>query len=203
MLPTPFDRGKRSRSRFVTLLAAGLLGAALCGPARADDPKKQAPNLPDTPAGKQFAAWLKAHNSGDREALGRFVTATYAKSALKRDAVERRLAALRMIYDDNRELVLKKVERSADHEVEALVQSPLTESWLLVGLKLEAEAPHGITEVSIRFTEPPKEASPGGKLSDAEIAQRLEAYLDKMAAADLFSGAVVVARDGKALFGKA
>src|SRR5262249_27875103 len=67
----------------------------------------------------------------------------------------------------------------------------------------EKDAPHGITETRILFTDAPADKAERGKLTDAEIAQRVEAYVDKMAAADLFSGTVLLAHDGKPFFTKA
>jgi CubicO group peptidase (beta-lactamase class C family) len=40
-------------------------------------------------------------------------------------------------------------------------------------------------------------------MSDAQIAEKLDAYVKKLAAADVFSGAVLVARDGKVVYRKA
>lgn len=47
------------------------------------------------------------------------------------------------------------------------------------------------------------EAIANRKMSDAEIAQNLEAYIEKRVAADKFSGAVLVAKDGVLIFKKA
>src|SRR5262249_54365862 len=69
--------------------------------------------------------------------------------------------------------------------------------------KVEDRAPHGITDERVQFIPAPEDAAPRGPLSDAEMVRKLEAYLDKLAAADLFSGSVLVARDGKPLFTKA
>jgi CubicO group peptidase (beta-lactamase class C family) len=159
--------------------------------------------IPDTPAGKQLAAWLEVYNSGDKEKQRQFIASQYAAAALKKDSVGRRLGGFQMVYYDNRKVVLAKIERSTDQEIEALVRSPLTESWLRISLKVEKDAPHGITETRITFTDAPVDKSEHGKLTDAEIAQRVEAYVGKMAAADLFSGTVLLARDGKPFLTKA
>src|SRR5262249_51688178 len=81
--------------------------------------------------------------------------------------------------------------------------SPLIDSWLRLSLKVEKEGEHGITQCDIHFTEPPADHRAHGKLTDAEIARALEAYVDRMASADLFSGTVLVTRDGKPLFSRA
>ena len=108
-----------------------------------------------------------------------------------------------MIYHDNRTLELVNIEKATDHEIEAIVHSPLTESWLRVSLKVERDAPHGITEMRIQFTDAPTDKAEHGKLTDTEIARRVGAYVDRLTAADLFSGKVLLARDGKPFYTKA
>lgn len=183
-----------SRPFMFFAFTAIVLGHCFTGFGRAAE---DAVKIPDTLAGKQFAAWLRTYNSGDKETLRQFVTSHYSKAALKKNPLEQRLGALQMVYHDNHKLEVAKIERAADHEIEVLVRSPLTESWLHVSLKVEKDAPHGIIEARIMFTDAPADKAERGKLSDPEIAQRIEAYVDKMAAADLFSGTVLVARDGK------
>ena len=61
--------------------AVALVGVCLCSSGRAS-PK--AANMPDTPAGKQLAAWLEAYNSGDKQMQRKFIASHYAAAALKK-----------------------------------------------------------------------------------------------------------------------
>src|SRR5689334_22461227 len=102
----------------LALLAGGLVGGS--GPARAGEP----PALPETPAGKQLAAWLRAYNSGEVDVVRRFVTDRYARSALgQKDAVARRLEVFNRVYAANGPLEVVRVEKSAGREVTALTRS--------------------------------------------------------------------------------
>src|SRR5262249_29950510 len=134
---TPVDRTQqkepamsRPSCRFAS--AVTLFGVFLACPGLAAE---DAVKIPDTPAGKQLAAWLKAYNSGDQETQRQFVTRHFAAAALKKDSVERRLNGFQMVYHDNRTLELVKIEKATDHDIEAIVRSKLTESWLRVSLK--------------------------------------------------------------------
>jgi CubicO group peptidase (beta-lactamase class C family) len=179
------------------LFAGGLVGGS--GPARAGEE----PALPETPAGKQLAAWLRAYNSGEVDVVRRFVTDRYARSALgQKDAVARRLEVFNRVYAANGPLEVVRVEKSADRELTALTRSRAADSWLRLTAFVEADPPHAITRVGIEFTDGPPE--PGrGKLGDAQIVKELEAFLDKLAGAGLFSGTVLLARDGKPLVRRA
>src|SRR5262249_62102125 len=127
-----------SRPLFPFIFTLALFGVCFAGASRAAE---DAVKIPDTPAGKQLAAWLEAYNSGDKQTQRKFIASHYAAAALKKDPVERRLGGFQMVYYDNRKLIMAKIERSTDHEIEALLQSPLTESWLRISLKVGKDAP--------------------------------------------------------------
>src|SRR5215470_17845548 len=110
----------RPTVRALAAVAVLAVLASVSRPARAEEPAKP----PDTPAGKQLAAWLKAYNSGQADVARRFIREHFAKSALEgKGAEDRHLDAFIMVYGDNRRLELVRIEKSADHEVVALVHS--------------------------------------------------------------------------------
>ncbi len=173
--------------------AAGRLQARASGQA----------TLPDSPAGKGLAGWLKAYNSGRVEVVREFVASRYArKGADRKDSDERRVEVFNRVYGANGPLELVRVEKETRLEIAALTHAPLAESWLRLTARVEASAPHALLRVAI---EPADEPRPNctGKLDDQEIARQLDAYLDRLAGADLFSGAVLFARNGKPIYGKA
>ena len=96
---------------------------------------------------------------------------------------------------------LARFERSSAHELVALARFPVTESWLRVSVKVAPEPPHTVTEWTVASH--PPDPDNAKRLSDEEIAARAEAYLAKLVAADLFSGSVVVAHDGKPILRRA
>ncbi|MEE8169821.1 MAG: serine hydrolase, partial [Phycisphaerae bacterium] len=65
--------------------------------------------------------------------------------------------------------------------------------------RLEDQPPHRYVEINFE----PSEQGSAGSVTDAEMATRLGKFMDKAAKQDRFSGAVLVARDGKPLFQKA
>ncbi|HEX2033042.1 MAG TPA: serine hydrolase domain-containing protein, partial [Chloroflexota bacterium] len=91
------------------------------------------------------------------------------------------------------QLELRRLLESTAEHLAALLQSPLTEQWL----RLEIDGPAGIR---LQPSAPPAEERTGEPLSDEAIARELERYLHRLVEADVFSGAVLVARDGVPLF---
>jgi CubicO group peptidase (beta-lactamase class C family) len=159
--------------------------------------------LPDTPAGRQLSAWLRAFHTGEADALRRFMTEQFAASAAQQGPPEERAIRGAALYRDTRGFAIRRVERSSDTEIALLVETKLTEEWFRLELQVEPAAPHRITNFSVRPAMRPLDAGPQEKPSDREIAAKLDAYLKKLVDADLFSGGVLVARDGKPVYKKA
>src|SRR5579871_1366781 len=118
---------RRHTPALVAVLAALAAGLSVLNlPARAGE----GPALPNTPAGKQAAAWLHAYNSGETEVVRRFIAEHYANTGKITPA--RRLEAISQVYGDNGRLELVRVEKSSDYEVVAVVRSPASGSWLRI-----------------------------------------------------------------------
>lgn len=186
------------KTQLLTILALSILTPLAC----ADEPKAAA-KLPDTPAGRLVAGWLGALRTGNQETLQRFIAENYSKDVLARGTSKQRAAGgLRLCKINGGVPELVKIERSSAHELVALTQFPVTEVWLRVSAKVAPEPPHTVTEWVVTTPSLP-DPDNAKKLSDEEIATRIEAYLTKLAAADVFSGSVVVAHDGKPIFSRA
>jgi CubicO group peptidase (beta-lactamase class C family) len=67
---------------------------------------------------------------------------------------------------------------------------------------VEAEAPHRIAGIGLRRVDQPGGAAKE-KLSDAQIAKELEAFVQKLASADVFSGTVLLAKGDQVIFKRA
>jgi CubicO group peptidase (beta-lactamase class C family) len=186
------------KARLVTVLALLVLPAL----ADADDPKAPV-KMPDTPTGRLLGGWLEALSTGKPETLRRFFTENYSKDVLALGTAQQRATGgIRLCQENGGTPELAGIERSAAHELVALVRFPVTESWLRVSVNVAPEPPHTVTQWTVASNSPP-DSENAKRLSDEEIAARVEAYLAKLVAADLFSGSVVVAHDGKPIFSRA
>ncbi len=123
----------------VLLSAAILFAAALCAQVR----------FPDTPAGRQFSAWLAAFNSGDRATMQQ-----YMENAMPGHDLDRGMA----LRSQTGGFDVKKVETSDVTTIVVLAQErgPL-QRFLRITMKVAAAEPH-IVEGNIVFA--PAEAPP-------------------------------------------
>jgi CubicO group peptidase (beta-lactamase class C family) len=146
------------------------------------------PEIPDTAAGRRLARWLAAFNAGDVEAMPAFHrTVASEELAVARatfDLMTRRAGGPAGVY---------RVLEAAEDRLVALLYAPLNEQWL----RIEVGGPMG---AGLWPAPPPPEAMTGDPLGDEAIGRELERYLGRLVAADAFSGAVAVARDGVPFF---
>ena len=151
--------------------------------------------FPDTPAGNQAKAWLEVFNAGDAETHKEFLRKN-APSRLERADREMGLRAMSGGFD------LKKVEESTPTKIVALVQERASDQFVRFTIEVDAGAPHQISRIALQGTARPAEfALP--HLSESELIAALRKKLDEQSAADRFSGAALVARNGKTVFAQA
>lgn len=178
-------RGVCTIALFVAIGVLAGTGRALAEP----------PALPDTPAGRQFAGWFKAFSSGDIRQLRAF----HAQSAPAAQVEERTRQDAAFVRDSGG-LELHKIEKSEPHEITVLALTKLTERWLRVEMRVAAEPPHPVMGIGARLGRNP---NPAKKMGEAEMLKALDAYLERLTKADVFSGTALLAKGDKILFKKA
>src|SRR6185503_18724429 len=158
------------------LLRTLTLAAVLGGPAIwAGEPQ-----IPGTPAGREFSAWLSAFNSGDRATLRKFLE-THHPARVK--DLDEELE----FRQETGGFEVKKVEESAALRLSGLVKERDSEQFARFVMEVEPADPHRIKKLELRAIPRPSDF-PVGSLSETELITGLRAKLEKDAAADRFSG---------------
>ncbi len=156
--------------------------------------------LPDTAAGKTFAEFLKAFNTGNLETLKQF----HKKHGNPEDNAEQDVGA----FNQTGALTLHSIANSTNTEIAVIVKGSKSDRWLKFTFAVDANLPHSITDIRVQPTEAPKTAgetsqpAPARK-SESEFLKELTGWLDQQAAEDKFSGVVLIAKNGKPVFQKA
>ncbi len=149
----------------------------------------QAP-IPDTPAGKVFAALLTAFNSGDPQQLAAFDQA-YQPA---RPGAKSNLA----LFERTGGFVLLRVEKSEPNLITALMREKDSDSAARITLAINNEEPYVVSALQMRPADLPAELRPV-RIGEAEAVAGLKQRADQLAKADKFSGQLLVARNGKIL----
>jgi len=155
------------------------------------------PQIPNTPAGGILDRWIRVYRSGDFETIHQFMLASYAKNVLDQASADARASNLVASFRVNGGPRIFKIEKSTDYELVAVLQTELTELWSRWTVKVSTDPPHIVTAITNVSIPPPPGSPDAAQLSDPQLAHWLDGYLSRLAAADVFSGSVLVAKNGR------
>jgi D-alanyl-D-alanine carboxypeptidase len=152
-----------------------------------------------TPAAQQFAAWLTAFNSGDLSAMVAYHQQHFPYEVASDDVrgIHREFA----LSAGTGGFELKKPENPTSTSIVAILKERSSDQFARASMEVDAKAPHRVVRFEIHPIPTPPELRP--HMSEAEVLAALRAELEKQAAADMFSGAVIVAKNGKPIFAEA
>jgi CubicO group peptidase (beta-lactamase class C family) len=151
--------------------------------------------LPDTPAANQAKGWLEVFNAGDVEKRRAFLQKNYP-SRLERFDRETEMRRGTGGFD------VMKVAESTPTKIVLLIQERLGEQFAQFTVEVEPAPPHAIKQFQFQLLPRPAEFAIR-HLNDNELVTSMRKRLDEVVSADLFSGAVLVAKDGKTVFAQA
>jgi D-alanyl-D-alanine carboxypeptidase len=148
------------------------------------------------PSMRQFSAWLEVFNSGDRERCAEFLADRFPSWLKSLD----RVMAFR---ERTGGLDLRKMERVSATEAAVLVQERDSDQFVRVELTVDATTePQVITSLTVAAIPRPAEF-PIARLAEDEAITGIQDLLREAAAADRFSGVVLVEKNGQVLFSRA
>ena len=150
------------------------------------------PKFPDTPAARQFNAWLTAFNDPDPTVFQRFKEKNVPKRQGDKDQD-------RDFREQTGGFEFIKAEQSTDLRFTGLVKERNSTQYARFVIEVEAGETHLISNMGLRAIDNPNEPPPS-RMSEPELLAALRAKLDQEVAADHFSGAVLLAKNGQPIF---
>jgi D-alanyl-D-alanine carboxypeptidase len=167
-----------------------VLGSLLAPPLAAAQPPQ-----PESPAGRQLAAWLAWYGGSDWNAYLQFLQKNFVSppGPMLQDQIFRnRIGG----FD------LRKIENETPTTVTALLQEHASDNFARLVLQVEAATPHRIVSMDMHPVERPAEFALK-PMSEEELVAALRKRQQQDVAADKFAGAVLVAKNGKPIFAQA
>jgi CubicO group peptidase (beta-lactamase class C family) len=180
---------------FVGMLCLALLCLPVAGQTNAP-----AVEVPPTPAGKLLSLWLDVINSGDKDRVDRFF-AEHREPDPAEDPAERVRRVMRL-REETGGFDLKSIEKSSETEIVGTVQEKNAPRKGRFTLRVSDKDAARIKDFRIELIEGPPPPAPAREPL-SQLFPQADAQLSKLAADDQFSGAVLVAKDGKILWEKA
>jgi CubicO group peptidase (beta-lactamase class C family) len=173
-------------------------GRLSASPASIDEPADV--TLPDTPAGRQFAAFLTALESSDHEA---YIKQHFSAGFLNAFPLERHLEFFRDMRALNGGFTVGSIEESSDYRIVVLARAKKRDVWRRIDMSVEPEPPYKVASFGIEAARSPEEEQIPEIETEDEALKYIQATLGEESRADRFSGAVLVAKDGEPLFRRA
>jgi D-alanyl-D-alanine carboxypeptidase len=151
-------------------------------------------------------AFVKALNSGSSDQWEKMAQEHFSPGELKRHSVEER----KRIFDDLRRdfgTISVGMVEGPDEPLRVHIKGSTGASGV-IELKLEPDAPYKIDTLGVKIGGSGDEKSQltiepppiHGGMSNEELTSALDKYLSRAAANDVFSGTVLVAKDGKTVY---
>ncbi len=93
-----------------------------------------------------------------------------------------------------------EVQEEASGRTTALLKQKLTGDYSAIAIQVESSPPYRVAGIGGRPPRPKAAASAPAVSSDAEMAEAIKQYVQTLVKADLFSGTVMLAKDGQTIY---
>ncbi len=184
--------GSRARGKLALILIVFAALSFTVSAARTAQAPSAASDIPKTAPGEQFSAWLTAFNSGDKTELEKF------RSHFDKPE-DHKVEGMLGFRQQTGGFDLRKIEDSSSTQLTALIQERDSDQFARLKIEVETAAPNKITHLDVRAIERPVEFTLP-RLSQSDLVTALRAKLEKNSGAGKFSGAALLAKDGKPIF---
>ena len=169
-------------------------------------PRAKQAQLPATPTAENPAVRraqeiIKYVNTSTRAEYRKYVQEQYSPTFL-RGPIDRHLDFFSLLQDTTHGVEFHGVQDAKPAEALVRLRNKLTGEWVNLLVRTEATEPYRIAGLGLRPGQPPAEMKPK-KLTPEQMTQELDALMTKVAQADVFSGAVLLAKDGQVIYKKA
>ena len=136
-------------------------------------------------------------SGGSRAEARKYFEANY-NTEIRQVPVERLVGFFSSLHDMSRGLEVHSVQDAKPNQVTLLVRHKLTGQWDGLVVAVEEKPPHRITSIGLRPGKAPEGESK--RLTERDAAAEMDSFVKKLAEADVFSGSVLLAKDGKPVY---
>ena len=163
-------------------------------------PDLSARGLDETEAGKRIRSFLNAYNSGNLERIKQFIVSESDPKflAASPDRAQRTAAYWLNIFSQYGPVRFHSISRIDGFETEAWTYGTVSRSWLGLDFTAAEQPPHKVVDYGVVRGSRPKVAP--ALIPANRIAPYLTGYLRGLDQHGLFSGTVLIARNGKPVF---
>lgn len=155
-------------------------------------------------AEKRLREIVSLINNYNVEATTNFIQNNYSPDFLRAQSLEEHRGLIARINDEGKQVIISSIDVQKPDEANALVKIQLTGAWRQFIIRTEPVSPFRITFLQLQLSNPPpRETTTPKPATDAAATKELDAITQKLAKENIFSGNVLVAKNGKIVFHKA
>jgi CubicO group peptidase (beta-lactamase class C family) len=144
--------------------------------------------------------FVEIFNSGQSDRVRRYVAETFSPAFLKDIPLEEHVRILSRGFEGSGGYDLQRVVPFGRSRAAGVLQDRKTKQWMRIVLTTDAVPPFRVAGIGIMPSGPVLPELPAGPVSDAQMVDVIRACLERAAAEGQFSGAVLLAKDGRAIF---
>ena len=159
--------------------------------------------IPDTPAGKRIKESLSIIDSGDMDRIRDFTSTQFTPRFIELFGKERLFQVYYRFFEKYKGLEFHKARESSPERFVGVFRCRLTGSAYLFGLIVHEKSPHKIRGMTLLPMAHPDQPESLESLTEKEKVEMLESYLDIFGESKVFSGVVLLAKNGRVIFQKA
>ncbi len=168
---------------------------SLCG-------NSQTSKSEEAPAIKRVKEVIEIINSYNPQKAEKYIQENFTPEYLK-NSMERNWILFAGLYDESRKLKTFSIDTLKSFQAMAICKAELTEDWRQITVGVEPKPPYRIRLINQRVSPAPQ--GEAEKLKQKIITnpdKELDLFIRRLEKAELFSGNVLVAHDGKIVFHK-
>lgn len=157
--------------------------------------------LPNTPAAEQLEAYFQMLETKAYEA---FVKKHFSKTLLSKNQMEDHTGFFRQVTMFHGNFIVHEIKESEANKIQVIAQGTRSGAWRKITVTTEPETPYQITGLNFERTiQPITTDQPISEMSEGQRLALATKKMDELAAQDRFSGAFMIAKNGKPLIRKA
>ncbi|MCB2230777.1 beta-lactamase family protein [bacterium] len=156
-----------------------------------------------TPAGARMNRWITTLNSGDEALWKAYTDVDVRPGGDSATSATQRLGAFQMLYGDFGGVDPIRIEESEPYRIAVLLKArnpKASNEYIIFDLIVDSLPPHHTMQLGLMEAMDPTLGIPAGTLTEGQMVEVIERYLRDQVEKDRFSGAVLLAHDGKVVY---
>lgn len=151
-----------------------------------------------SPASDRVLALMRAYNLGTDAAMLAYVAENYPQ-ALDVRRRERVAAYWRAVYREFGPVRVHSTLTDKDNTAEIIFRATAAEAWVSFEISVSAEPPHYVSGAGVGRGIEPGDRKPDKSLPESQVVTKIARYAQGLDRAGVFSGAFMVARNGRVI----